>query len=258
MSESKNKLILFGLIVIAAIILIVVGSTFAYFSVSISSNENAVVARAAEFSLGLDDDISLIKNHIIPSEEQYVDIAVNRVQNGEFIKPYTDENTGQLVTANTVCIDDNLNEICSVYTFTIINEMTDMDIPLYVTLNTSVNTFENLYYKVLDSELNEVIHATPIVDDREYTLDGQGNKVYEAGSTISPTVLEGINNTLNRATDSETPSTVTYSLVMWIMENHQNQNATDGGKMFATTLNVKASGSNGNGITGVIAAAGTE
>jgi len=249
MHNGKNNAILITFIAIAAVILIAIGATFAFFSVSINSEENAISFSAAEFSLDFSDDTSMIKNHLIPSIEEYVDIASTRVdENGNFLHPYTDTVTGNLVTEGTACIDDNLNEICSIYTFTVINRLTYTDIPLYITLNASVNTFENLYYKVLDSELNEVIGATHIIDDRELTsLD-----------TISPYVLTGINNTLPSATDSEHPSSVTYSIVLWIMETHTNQNESDGGKMFASTLNVRASGTADNGITGVIAAAGTE
>lgn len=245
MDKNNNKFLLFGLIAIATIILLAVGSTFAYFSATMSSEENAISARSAEFTIDLNDDVSLIKSNVIPSIEKYVDIASKRVdESGNYLKPHTDEVTGKLVTANTACIDDNLNEICSIYTFTIINRMTETDIPLYITLNPGINSFENLYFKVLDKDKHEVIGATKLA--------------HSENSEIEPIVLTEINNTLAKATNADTPSTVTYSIVMWIMETNENQNTTDGGKVFAATLNVKASGVNGNGITGVISASGTE
>lgn len=253
----KNKTILILLIFVATIILVAVGSSFAYFSTMAESAPNAVNVRAAEFSLGLEDDTTLVKSNIIPSIEAYVDIASKRTDANGFLKPYDDGN-GHTVTAGTTCIDDNLNEICSVYTFTLINELTGTDIPLYITLNPSVNTFENLYFKVLDSSLNEVISKTHLVDDRPYTLDENDNKVYENGSTISPVVLTNINTTLSRAVDSTHPSTVTYSIVMWVDETNTNQNDSDSGKLFTSTLRATVSGANGGGITGVIAAAGTD
>lgn len=259
MDDRKKRGILFILVLFAGIVLIAVGATFAYFSASISSANNAVSVGAAMFTIDFDDDISLIKGNVIPSIEEYVDIASKRVDGeGNFLKPYEDAETGETVIRNTACIDDNLNEICSMYTFTISNSMTSNDLPLYITLNTSVNTFENLYFKVLDSNLNEVISATHLVDDREYTLDGENNKVYASGSTISPVVLTNINKTLPKAIDAEHPSSVTYTIVMWIMETNTNQNTSDGGKVFASTLHVSASGPGGTGITGVISAAGTE
>jgi hypothetical protein len=259
MNDKKKSVALIGLIVVAALILIVIGSTFAYFSISLTSEENAISLRAAEFSIELDDDTSLIKSQLIPSIEEYVDRASARVDgSGNFLKPYEDQQTGELVKAGTTCIDDNTNEICSIYTFTIINRMTDYDLPLYITLNPSVNTFANLYFKVLDENLDEVISATHLVDDRPYTLDANDNPVYEANSTISPIVLTNINTTLAKATNDQTPSTVTYHIVIWIMENNENQTETDSGKLFAATLKAQASGANGRGITGVISASGTD
>ncbi len=237
-NNKRNKLLLGVLVMIALVILVLVGSTYAYFSISATSNENAVSVGAAEFKLELEEDTDLIKGNVIPSIEQYVDIASKRVDNqGNFLKPYTENNN--LVTAGTACIDDNLYAICSMYTFTVINRMTDTDIPLYITLNPSVNTFQNLYYKVLDSSLNEVISATPLVDDSA-TNNG----------VISPEVLTNINTTLTRASNSTTPSTVKYTIVLWIMENGENQNNTDGGSEFAATLNIQSSASDGTGITG--------
>ena len=266
-NENRNKkVLLIFIFFIATVILVAVGSTFAYFSTMVSSDEGAINARAAEFRLGLIDDTSLIKSNVIPSEEQYVDASTKgygnipsryNTETGEFLKPY-DDGEGNLVRAGTACIDDNLNEICSIYTFTLVNELTETDIPLYITLNPTVNTFENLYFKVLDSELNEVISKTHLVDDREYTIDENNNKVYAQDAVISPIVLTNLNTTLPRAVDDETPSTVTYSIIMWIDENNKNQNETDGGKIFASTLNARASGTDGGGITGVISAAGTD
>ena len=254
---TKNKMILVFLVFIATIILFVIGGTFAYFSITVSSEPNAVSFKAAEFKLDLVDDTSLVKRNMIPSIEEYVDIAAKRKDENGFLKPYEDGN-GNTVIAGTTCVDDNQNEICSVYTFTLINELTDMDMPLYITLEPTVNTFENLYFKVLDANLNEVIGKTHIVDDRPYDLDDEENKIYVQGSTISPIVLSDINTTLSRAIDSEHPSTVTYSIVMWVDETHENQNESDSGKLFAAMLKAIVSGANGRGITGVITSAGND
>lgn len=256
MDNKKKQTILIFLIMLAIVILIGVGSTFAYFTASIGSKENALSATAAVFKIDLIDDTELIKKNMIPSEEKYVDMAINRLDaSGNFLKPY--EENGETIKEGTTCIDDNLFEICSIYTFTISNP-TSTDLPLYITLIPSVNTFENLYYKVVDKDLNEVISATKLVDDREYTLDASGNKVYKADSTISPVVLTEINKTLPKATDEKTPSTVKYSIVMWIMETGENQTTEDSGKRFAATLNVNASGEEGKGITGTLSVTGVE
>ena len=265
---DKKKKALFALIIaIAFIILLGVGSTFAYFSASIGSNENAVSFGAAEFQIEFTDDLDLLKSNVIPSIEEYVDIAVRRRdENGNFLKPY--EVDGKTITDGTVCIDDNLNEICSVYTFTITNPMTTNDLPLYITLNQSMNTFENLYYKVLDSDLEEVIPATRIQDNRYLTdekgnfiLDGNDNRIPKENFDdlkLEPAVFTNINKTLPRTTDEENKSSVTYTIVLWIMETGDNQTDQDGGKLFASTLHVSASGADGKGITGVFSTSGVE
>lgn len=266
MDNKKSKRIFSIIIFIAIIILIAIGSTFAYFSAMVESEENAVNLESAVYKLELIEDTSLIKTMVIPSAEKYVDMSINRLdENGNFIKPYLQD--GKTVKDYTVCIDDNLNEICSLYTFTIQNPMTEMDLPLYVTLNPSVNTFENLYYKVIERvyneesgkyDINEVISKTHLVDDREYTIDSNGNRVYADNVKISPAVLEGINKTLNKAESKDKPTEVTYSIVLWVDETNSNQTLSDSGKIYAGTLNVNASGADGNGISGVFSAGGVD
>jgi len=277
MNEKKKKIVLLTLIAFSLIILVAVGSTFAYFSATISSEEGAVGMTAAEFSIDLDDDISLIKGSLIPSIEKYVDIASTRKNGTDFAKPYEDPQTGLMVFEETACIDDNLAEICSIYTFTVINEMTKGKVPIYVTLIPSTNTFENLYIKVLDSEKNIIENSTiHIIDNRYETeiIDGvEKFKRNEDGSLIpkdnfnkleiTPVNIDSIKEVMEPATkDEETgeiiPSTATYSIVMWIMETGEDQTDADGEKVFAATLNVNVGGTAGGGITGVFSAGGSE
>jgi len=56
MNEKNKKLIFVLLIIISTIILILVGSTFAYFSVTARSAENAITVGAATFSIDLTFD----------------------------------------------------------------------------------------------------------------------------------------------------------------------------------------------------------
>lgn len=278
--DNKKKKTLFGIIMAAAtIILIGVGSTFAYFSASVTS-ENSITASAAEFELDLKDDVSLIKSRLIPSEERFVDIATNekRYKDGAFIGPYKEsEESTEEITKGTACIDDNLYEICSIYSFTITNPNLNNDLPLYITLDQSINTFENLYFKVLDSELNTVIEATQLIDSRyktyEYTNPETNVKSikYEKDEDgiswikkdnfdelkIESYVLTNLNKDLPRTTDETNPSKVTYHIVLWINETHDDQTEVDSGKVFAAKVTA-ATGPEGTGITGVFTATGTE
>lgn len=243
--DKSKKFILF--IMIANIFVVTVGATFAYFGAITNSDENIINLEAAVFEMGLEEDISLIRREVIPSKELYVDYSVlQRLdENKDFIKPY--EKDGELITDETVCIDDNLNQICSIYTFTILNPMTEMDLPVYVTIKPTINTFENLCFKVLDEDKNIIMGKTPI------KKEGQTDQ----------TIPVGLSNikTLPKATtvDGEViPSRATYSIIMWIDETNKNQTESDGGKLFAGAINIMSSYDDGGGITGVFAVGGTE
>lgn len=263
MNKKKKKQLYMLIVFIATIILIIVGSTFAYFTATVSSVENAVSMTAAVFKVEMEDDISLIKTALIPSAEIYVDRStIERLdEDGNFIKPYEVE--GEKVIEKTACIDDNLQEICSIYTFTIINPMTTTELPVHVTLNPTVNSFSNLYFKVVDEQKNVVMGATHVVDDREYTYDGFGNKIFEPGASIAPIPLTGIEVTLPKAVEDEKTgeiitSKATFSIILWIMETGKDQTIEDSSQVFAGTITIQSSGANGGGITGMLTAGGEE
>ena len=242
-----NKFLIF--IMVANIFIVTIGATFAYFGAVTRSEEDAIALEAAVFEFDLTEDTSLIRANVIPSKELYVDYSVlQRLdENKNFIIPY--EENGKLITKETVCIDDNLNEICSIYTFTVSNPMTTMELPMYITIKPAVNTFENLYFKVLDEDKNIIMDKTPM------KAEGQTDEKI-------PVALENI-KTLPKATvDPDTkeiiPSQATYSIVMWIQETGKDQTKQDSGKIFAATLNAMVSGENGSGITGVFSVGGTE
>jgi flagellar basal body-associated protein FliL len=276
MDNKKKKSLLVAIIYVATLIVTVIGSTFAYFSAMTKSEENAVNLTAAVYKLALTDDTSLIKAQIIPSAEKYVDLAINRLdEKGNFRKPY--EENGKEITDKTVCIDDNLNEICSIYTFTVINPMAEMELPIQLIIKPTINTFTNMKYKVIkvinDPEkgyqVTPVTEAKWLVDDRYeidestggYAKDDFGNKVAKTNFSelpISTIPVEGLNETLPKAKDASTPSTATYSIVMWVEEIHEDQTHQDSGQVFAGGIIVEAGGANGNGISGVFTAGGVD
>lgn len=276
MDNKKKRQLFVAIIYIATLVVSAVGATFAYFSAMTKSEENAVSMTAAVYKLALEDDTSLIKAQIIPSKEKYVTMAINRLdENGNFRKPY--EENGKTITDKTVCIDDNLNEICSVYTFTVINPMVGMELPIQIILKPTVNTFTNMKYKVIKITHTEesgyqVTELTPsrwLVDDRYeidettggYAKDIFGNKVEKANFAelpVSTIPVEGINEIIPKAVNETTPSKATYSIVMWVEEIDEDQTTQDSGQIFAGGIIIEAGGSDGNGITGVFTAGGVD
>ena len=276
MDNKKKKTTFLLIILMATTILLIIGTTFAYFSASISSEENAVSLKSAEFAIELKDDPSLLKSHIIPTAEKYVDMAVNRLdKDGNFRKPIEDGDIK--LSASTVCIDDYLNEICSVYTFTVQNPMTDIDLPLSVSIVPSVHTFTNLKFKVIERvyteengyQVKELMGATPLLDDRyeidtakgKYVLNADGEKIEKdnfANLKPTPIPLSELEKTIPRAKDAQTPGEATLSIVLWVDETKSDQTKQDSGKIFAGGIIVNTDGANGHGITGVFSAGGVE
>lgn len=276
MGNRKNRKFFVSIIYVATLVVTLIGSTFAYFSAMTQSDDNAVSLNAAVYRLELTDDTSLIKAQIIPSKEKYVNLAIKRLdEKGTFLKPY--QENGKTIIEDTVCIDDNLNEICSIYTFTVINPMTDMELPIQLKLKPTVNTFTNMKYKVIKIVNNEetgyeVIELTParwLVDDRyeidsetgAYVKDEFGNKIEKdnfAELSVSTILVEGLNETLPKAESTSNPSTATYSIVMWVEEIEKDQTEQDSGQIFAGGIIVETAGEDGNGITGVFSAGGVD
>lgn len=258
--KRTNKRQFFILIVyVSTIIVSIIGATFAYFTATVASGENAVSTTAAEFKIDLDDDTSLIKSKLIPSAEKYVDMAsyLRLNEDGEFIHPY--EENGQTIIDKTACIDDNLNEICSIYTFTIINTMTNTELPARVLLKPTINTFKNLYFKVIDKEKNVVMGATHLTNEKETPTE----PVDPVDDKPEAIILDGIDIKLPKATKDEKtgeiiPTTATYSIILWIMETGKDQTKEDGKQIFAGGIQVESSAVNGGGITGVFSAGGVE
>ena len=248
MNDTKSKKFLL-FIIIANIFIVSVGATFAYFAATTESNEDAVNLEAAFFELGLEEDTSLIKTKVIPSKEIYVDRGtIYRIDSDkEFIRPY--EKNGEIISKNTVCIDDNLNEICSIYTFTILNPMTDYDLPVYVTIRPNINTFGNLAFKVVDADKNVIM---------EKTLMKQPGQTDDRLAVPLKNFKTLPKATKDPNTDEIIPSSATYSIILWIDEIDANQTAADAGKMFAGTINIMSGSENGTGITGVFSVVGVE
>ena len=72
MEENKSKGIFLGVVGVATLIVAIIGATFAYFVANAGGNTGAVQAAGADVSgtLKLDEDVSGIKNNMIPVSEE--------------------------------------------------------------------------------------------------------------------------------------------------------------------------------------------
>lgn len=141
-----NKKNIFSLMISVVTFLVVsVGATFAYFTASAGSNENAIRAESAVFSVSL-AATSLYTNHaIIPT------------LNSDIITAYENE-----------CKDFLGNGACFAWVISILNNGSDMR--LANTINFTINGLQNLSYMVLDSDNNTYKDVTLIEEGPIFSL----------------------------------------------------------------------------------------
>ena len=140
-NNGKGMSIFYGVIGVATLIITIIGATFAYFSASINSAENAATAQGATLKLAFDDDASGHKENLIP-----IDVTLPEFNTGPFVGAGEND-----------CKDINGNFICSVYEFTIENPS---DSPaaqrVYGSIKPSVNTFSNFKIAVFKGTIAQV------------------------------------------------------------------------------------------------------
>lgn len=311
-NNGKGTSIFYGVIGVATLIITIIGATFAYFSATTNSDNNAMTATGATLKLSLTDDNKGHKTNLIP-----IDVTLPQFNNGGFVGDVDDD-----------CMDVNDNYICSVYEFTITNPS---DSPaaqkVFGSIKPSINTFTNFKLAVFKGEVDDVnnntrehsyektivedntkitdydkqIHKsdanklagyenaavgekvtitekvgwdvdgteiTAITTDYSDTSDPNYNYTKTEADAIRKNVIANKGDLVLKASDATAGSTInvpaweqvldigesmTYTIVMWIPETGEGQNA-DQGKSFAAGVYFTTEGS-GTGVTGVLTTA---
>lgn len=179
--SSYNSSNTFNLVIgVATLLIALLGATFAYFSASARSDENAVTVQSAYVSIHYDGGTEIKATELIPSTER---IALNRYKRTDVeIKPYDPETDGELIEdydeynsdyLDRRCVDSKGKEVCYVYQFSIRSDGAidgKTNINAYVQVNE--NQFENLSYILyevrLRKEMDKVVtdkYGIGIVDE---------------------------------------------------------------------------------------------
>ena len=263
--RNNNQGIFYAVIGIATLVVTIIGATFAFFSASASSDAGAVNTGAATISLGFTDDDDGIKDSLVPIDETLPRFA------------------SVVGAATNDCKDDNGNNICSVYQFTISNPSTTASQRIYVTLTPTTNEFANLHYAVFKGNDTQIkaaqaqydVDGTAAVLDTSVPANVNSNIIGANGDLVIRDTAFGANSTtaitLTPLEQVLAPSgDVTYTIVLWIHEISNDANPANGGdqtavdsiitdsqtnetrgRQFAATINVTTAGG-GSGVTGVL------
>lgn len=232
MENRKGSGIFLGVIGVATLIVAIIGATFAYFTATANSAENAIETTSTSLTLNYVDTVNTkLSTSLIPATET---IATYGAMNQTYISDPA-----------KICVDDNGNDICSIYEFTITNPNTTTNQNISVDLNVVTNTFTNLKYKIYEGSIKPA--------------DGSSAPTLDEATSPSPVVATGLlGNTGSKKNLSELTqvldksSSVTYTMLIWIDETTNEQNA-DAGKSFSAGITVTSG--DGSGVTGTIAGA---
>ena len=140
MENKKGSGIFLGVVGVATLVVAIIGATFAFFSAQANSAEQAVTATGAVLQLALSEDNEGLNQHLIPSADNLAEYAA-------ITESYIGEDRAM------ECLDDNKNEICGVYNFTIGNPSFTTKQDLYAKVVVANNSFTNLMFQLYD-ELN--------------------------------------------------------------------------------------------------------
>lgn len=254
MENKKGNGIFLGVIGVATLIVAIIGATFAYFSASTNSTDNAIRVNSTQLSLGYSDDTSKLKTNLIPATDEIAKFGATDTTH---------------INTKGACIDDNGNEVCGVYDFFVGNPSGTTAQKIYANITVVTNTFTNLYFTILDETGTAVIPATNFKgtgqnDDRTVTYtEKEGKAVLELKALeqtllASPTAVEdGNKNDASKYTLKESGTDKNfrkYKVIIWIRESGKDQTTADAGQAFSAGINITTEGS-GTGVTGVIAAA---
>lgn len=256
--RNNGQGIFYAVIGVATLVVTIIGATFAFFSASAGSNENAISTGAAIVSLKLDEDRDGIKTDLIPMDE-------------------TNSKFATVVGAGeSDCQDDNGNNICSVYQFTLTNPATNTAAQtVYPTITATTNEFTNLHYVIFKGP------ATAIPTNANFGTTGTGSPVSSAPLSPTGTVVNdgtlviknefapatGVNHIATGTANATNVlklenmiqtlpigGSITYTVVMWIHETGEDQTAVDSvisgrARIFEAGITFTTAGGSG-GVTG--------
>lgn len=274
MENRRGNEIFLGVVGVATLLVAIIGATFAYFSASAQSGNEAVKVVSTELSLGYAEDPTNLSTDLIPAAQAYALYAGTNEQwlsgqeytyKGSDGKTHTAKGTG-------LCKDDNSNEICGIYEFTIGNPNFTTAMNIEGSVTSTKNEFQNIWFAVYDETNKQVVVPTKFPETGqtvpltglEQQLVGSSKDVQEDGTAKEgfdakdPTTYTPVVDKSNVANANVSSNRRTYKMVIWIEELvidgvHQDQTKVDSGKTLAAAIKFQTE--SGAGVTGVIAAA---
>ena len=233
MENNNGRGIFYGVIGVATLIVAIIGATFAYFTATANSTNNAVETSGAKLGLTWLENKDGIKTNLIPVDTNLL-----------FSK-------GTIAATAPGCKDKDGYNVCSVYQFGVENPG-NVAQTINVTLDSVVNTFVN--YK--ETGTTNLRYAIFNGWEQPTTLEGAlvGKTSIKVG-TENTNNFDGIKSELTKTLaakgSADGSDTAKYTIVLWIEETKDAQDA-DQEKSFAAGVTISSS-NGGTGVSGTFA-----
>lgn len=239
-NNNNGKGIFYGVIGVATLVVAIIGATFAYFAASTNSADDAVSAASSAVSdLRLNEVNKGIKDNLIPIDA---------------VGTYKAKFPAVVGLTADSCKDDNHNNICSTYQFTVTNPNAQSQ-QVYFYLEPKSNTFTNLHYAIFKGTPTSYDVTGTVVTDHG---DASNGAVVFANTqlTLGNTDRISLDN-LSQVLDPN--EAVTYTIVLWVQETGGDQTTADAGKSFTGGVRISTGilgpdGTATSGVTGILAA----
>ena len=187
----KKRNIFFSCLYILSFIIMIIGSTLAYFSFRTTSDKNVINASSLK--------------------DSSVTISVSQVSGGGDLFPLKDDDIMKAYNRN--CVDDNGNMACNKYAVTLNNTGNSNYLDGKIKFNTS-NNLVNLYFMMIDSKGKVYVPTTKIENDKYYNI-GKSLKMKE-NSDFSYTLivwLKNLDENQNSEMNGNYKGTISYNTI---------------------------------------------
>lgn len=244
MENKKGSGIFLGVVSVATLIVAIIGATFAFFSASMSSEENAIDVTAYEFSG------SLSISQVYPNSATAL-IPLNPIATIANVE--APNNTNLLYALNratTKCVDDAGFQICALYRVDFENNGTQ-PITLSGVIRTVANTASSTTGRTGATPFANLTYNGVTGSEGSFALEGEATTLGdETDDTIS------IGQVTIPGKSGETPGRVSKYMVIYLNDTGSDQSAEMGASYQGQLVYTSTTG-DGNRLTGTFTVAGT-
>lgn len=201
MKKKHIKSILLATFLVLIICAVVFGTTFAFFSAS--SDSNNIVGSTYNANFG---------------------VEVYEIKKSTSLMPVNDNLITNLISkTNNQCVDNNGQEVCSLYKLDVINSGEELELHGFIRTSNSTYTSNNLKFMVYTKNGNSYTPAT----DALTITHNSGDTMYFKNNN---------SNYITNINDGRVSTqTISYYIVFWISEINESQN-DDQGKIYSCML----------------------